>query len=421
MFNAKKFKQKQKQAWNALADVYDHSFSTLAYPATLQMILEAKLQPGDVVLDLASGTGADAFTALPFVGDTGRIVGVDIADRMVAVANEKARARGIANCEFHAMDAEEITFKNGMFDAAVSKWGFMFFPDCHKAMKEVLRVLKPGGRLSALVLGRADRARFFTVAALAAYKINPTLVESEDGRTTFQFGPEGAMEAMLNAAGFVGIRTRRFALMISCTDGEKYWELLTNGLGGFADRLRRAEPGTLESVRRAAIEQAERYNSPDGIRLPLEVVFAYAEKPAKGRDAVVVPTRLKSIDEIADSVRQIAPASAAALLGDDQVAVLDVRTKAAYATSRIAGARNAPRGKLEDTVAKVVALETVRQVVVYSDDGKLGRLAVRTLIEMGYPGVVNLDGGFDAWRAQGLPVDDRPSSNAGSNPDASHA
>ncbi|HEY0990139.1 MAG TPA: class I SAM-dependent methyltransferase [Kofleriaceae bacterium] len=415
MFNAKKFKQKQRVAWNAMADVYDHSFSTLAYPATMQMILEAKLQPGDFVLDLASGTGADAFTASPFIGDTGKIIGIDIAENMVATANQKAKARGVANCEFQVMDGEELTFKSGIFDVAVSKWGLMYFPDCHKALKEVLRVLKPGGRLSALVLGRQERARFMTVGALAAYKINPTLIAADDGPSAFQFGPDGAVEALLNAAGFDNIRSRRFALMISCSDGEKYWEMLTNGVGNFSDKLRRAEPGVMESVRRLAIEQAEKYNSPDGIRLPLEVVCAYAEKPAKGRDAVVVPTRLKSIDEVADGIRQIAPAAAAALLREPHVAFVDVRSRAACAASRIPRAHGVPRGDLEGKIGEVLALESLRQVVVYSDDGALGRLAAKTLTEMGYPGVVNLDGGFDAWRAQGLPVDDQPRSNSDVN------
>jgi ubiquinone/menaquinone biosynthesis C-methylase UbiE/rhodanese-related sulfurtransferase len=407
VFNAKKYKQKQKAVWDALADVYDHSFSTLAYPATMQMILEAKLQPGDVVLDLASGTGADAFTAAPLVGDTGKIVGIDIAEKMVAVSNEKAKARGIANCEFLAMDAEDLPFKSAMFDAAVSKWGLMYFPDCHKAMKEVLRVLKPGGRLSALVFGRQERARFMTVAALAAYKVNPTLVAAEDGPSTFQFGPDGAIEALLNAAGFINVRSRRFALMISCADGEKYWELLTNGIGNFADKLRRGDPGVMESVRRQAIEQAEKYNSRDGIRLPLEVVCTYAEKPAKGRDAVVVPVRLKSLDELIDGVRQIAPADAAKLLRDEQVAIIDVRSRPDYDQSRVPRAQSAPRGQLEDLVGGMLVLEALRQIIVYSEDGKIGALAAKTLLEMGYPGV-NLAGGFDAWRTQGLPVDDRP-------------
>jgi ubiquinone/menaquinone biosynthesis C-methylase UbiE/rhodanese-related sulfurtransferase len=407
VFNAKKFKDRQRVAWNALADVYDHSFSILAYPATMQMILEAKLQPGDTVLDLCSGTGADAFLALPFVGETGQIIGVDIAENMVAIANAKTKARGITNCEFQVGDGEEITFKSGMFYAAVSKWGLMFFPDCHKAMKGVL---KPGGRFSALVLGRKERARFFTVAGQAAYKVNPSLVVVEDGPSNFQFGPDGAIEAVLNAAGFVNVRSRRFAVMISCADGERYWELVTKGLGGFVDRLRRADPGVMESVRRLAIESVERYNGPDGIRLPLEVVCAYAEKPAKGRDAVVVPARIKSIDEITDSVLQIAPATAAGWLGNEQVAVVDVRPHAAYSVARIPSARSIPRAQLEATAGKVIGLDT-RQVVVYSDDGKLGRLAARTLTEMGYPGVANLDGGLDAWRAHGLPVDDRPWSN----------
>src|SRR5688572_27034787 len=89
VFNAKQFKKRQKQVWDAVADVYDQSFSTLGYPAALQMILEAKLQPGELVLDLASGTGMDAFTASPFVGDEGKIIGVDISERMIAVAHQK--------------------------------------------------------------------------------------------------------------------------------------------------------------------------------------------------------------------------------------------------------------------------------------------------------------------------------------------
>jgi ubiquinone/menaquinone biosynthesis C-methylase UbiE/rhodanese-related sulfurtransferase len=408
VFNAKKYKQKQKTVWDALADVYDQSYSTLAHPATMQMILGAKLQPGDVILDLASGTGADAFTAAPFVGDTGKIIGIDIAENMIALAKDKARARGITNCEFHVMDAEDLTFGNAMFDAAVSKWGLMYFPDCHKALKGVLRVLKPGGRLSALVVGRQERARFMTVGALAAYKINPALVVAEDGPNVFQFGPDGAIEALLNAAGFVNIRSRRFALMISCADGEKYWELLTNGIGNFADKLRRGDPGQLESVRRGAVEQAEKYNSPDGIRLPLEVVCTYAEKPAKGRDAIVVPTHLKSLDELGDGVRRISPGDAAKLLRDEQVAILDVRRRTDHAVARIPRAESAPRGQLEDLVGSMLVLESLRQIIVYSDDGKLGNLAAKTLSEMGYSGVVNLDGGFDAWRRQGLPIDERP-------------
>lgn len=408
MFNAKKYKQRQKALWDAVADVYDQSFSTLAYPATTQMILEARLQPGDTVIDLASGTGAGAFTAAPHVGEAGKIIGVDISEKMVAVSNDKARARGITNCEFQVMDAEDLTFKNAVFDAAISKWGLMYFPDCHKALKEVLRVLKPGGRLSALVLGRQERARFMTVGALAAYKINPTLVAAEDGPSAFQFGPDGAIEALLNAAGFVNVRSRRFALMISCADGAKYWDLLTNGMGNFADKLRRGDPAVLESVRRQAIEQAEKYNSPDGIRLPLEVVCTYAEKVAKGREAVVVPVRLKSADELADGVRQISAAETAKVLRDEQVAIVDVRTRAQFAASRIPRAQNAPRGQLEELVGGMLVLEALRQIIVYSDDGAIGRLAARTLTEMGYPGVVALEGGFDAWRQQGLPIDDRP-------------
>jgi len=99
---------------------------------------------------------------------------------------------------------------------------------------------------------------------------------------------------------------------------------------------------------------------------------------------------------------------AAKLLRDEQVAILDVRDRPAHGTSRIPRAQNAPRGQLEDLVGDLLVPEALRQIIVYSDDGKLGALAARTLGEMGYQGVVNLDGGFDEWRRQGLPVDERP-------------
>jgi rhodanese-related sulfurtransferase len=78
-----------------------------------------------------------------------------------------------------------------------------------------------------------------------------------------------------------------------------------------------------------------------------------------------------------------------------------------------------PRAQLEATVGKVVSVEALRQVIVYNDDGKLGRLAAKTLTEMGYPEVVNLDGGLDQWRAQGLPIDDAPVEDTGASGPAS--
>ena len=136
--------------------------------------------------------------------------------------------------------------------------------------------------------------------------------------------------------------------------------------------------------------------------------YAYAEKPAKGRDAIAVPARLKSLDELADGVRQIAAGDAARLLRDEQVAILDVRNRPDYGRSRVPRAQNAPRGQLEELAGGMLVPEALRQIIVYSEDGKLGGLAASTLIEMGYQGVVNLQGGFEEWRRQGLPVDDRP-------------
>jgi ubiquinone/menaquinone biosynthesis C-methylase UbiE/rhodanese-related sulfurtransferase len=409
LFNAKKFKQRQAIAWGSLANVYDYSFSTLGHPAAMQMILEAGIKEGDTVLDVASGTGIDAFLAVPIVGQSGRIVGIDIAPQMVEVANQKVQKRGFANVGFEVMDAENMSFKPSTFDAAIAKWALVSMPDSHRALKEILRVLKPGGRLSAIVFGRTEASAFITVGARAAFKHMASLVTGEaEGPTDFQFGGEGALEAAFNTAGFVNVKSRRLALIISCKDGEAYWNLLLNGAGNLSYKINNAPPGLKEAVHREVVQAVERYLSPDGIRLPLEVVLGYGERPGREIEAPRAPPKVRSLEEIleeeAKDVAEITPQDAAKLLRDHSVAFVDVRRASRYAEAHLPRALSTPRGEMEAVIDKHVLPQATRQVVVYDEDGRSARLAARSLAEMGYRSAVALSGGFQGWIAAKLPT-----------------
>ena len=108
----------------------------------------ASLRPGEVVLDLGSGAGFDAFLASPKVGPTGRVIGVDMTDAMLERARAYAAEGGFANVEFRKGEIEALPVEDGTVDVALSNCVLNLVPDKGLAFREIHRVLKPEGRLA---------------------------------------------------------------------------------------------------------------------------------------------------------------------------------------------------------------------------------------------------------------------------------
>lgn len=108
---------------------------------------------GDAVLDLGCGAGFDACVAAMAVGPTGRVVGVDLSSEMLVVAERGRAVAGLPNVEFRQADVEVLPFSDATFDVALSNGVLNLIPDKPAALREVFRVLKPGGRLQACDMG----------------------------------------------------------------------------------------------------------------------------------------------------------------------------------------------------------------------------------------------------------------------------
>ena len=108
----------------------------------------ASIKPGETVLDLGSGAGFDAFLAAARVGPTGHVIGVDMTPEMIEKARANAAAGGDANVEFRLGDIENMPVEDGSVDLVISNCVLNLVPDKAKAFREIVRVLKPGGRLA---------------------------------------------------------------------------------------------------------------------------------------------------------------------------------------------------------------------------------------------------------------------------------
>jgi SAM-dependent methyltransferase len=106
----------------------------------------AGLAPGQIVVDLGSGAGNDVFIARAFVGDTGRVIGVDMTPEMIDKARANAERRGFRNVEFRLGDIEALPVDDAAADVVVSNCVLNLVPDKRLAFAEIFRVLKPGGR-----------------------------------------------------------------------------------------------------------------------------------------------------------------------------------------------------------------------------------------------------------------------------------
>ena len=108
----------------------------------------AAMQPGETVLDLGSGAGFDCFLAAGKVGPTGRVIGVDMTDAMLDKARANAEKTGLGNVEFRKGEIESLPVDDDSVDVVISNCVLNLVPDKDRAFREILRVLKPGGRLA---------------------------------------------------------------------------------------------------------------------------------------------------------------------------------------------------------------------------------------------------------------------------------
>lgn len=146
-------KAKAAAAYNAAADYFDHPVSSFWHRFGRRTVERLGLRAGETVLDVCCGSGGSALPAAEAVGAQGKVVAVDLAERLVALGKTKAREKGLGNIEFEAADMLSLGYPDASFDVVVCVFGIFFVPDMFAATKELWRMVRPNGRLAITTWG----------------------------------------------------------------------------------------------------------------------------------------------------------------------------------------------------------------------------------------------------------------------------
>src|SRR5437016_1414371 len=171
---------------------------------TEAIVAAALVEPGMSILDVACGSGEPAISIATLLNGSGEVIGVDLSQGALQIATERAIQHQLTNVRFQPSDAHQLPFPDSSFDRVTSRLGVMFFDDLPRALREMHRVLKPGGKAVLLAWGPMDQPYFETTIGTVLRTVpNATLPES--AKNMFTFGQPGVLAQRLKDAGFTTV------------------------------------------------------------------------------------------------------------------------------------------------------------------------------------------------------------------------
>ncbi len=263
----------QRYGWDKAVEDYDRYFVPVIRHCAERCVDLLYLKKGERVLDVATGPGVAALIAADKVGSAGEVVATDISEKMVETARAAAGGRGITNMRFERADAEELDYPDASFDAVICALGLMFPADPQRAIEEMFRVLKPGGRAAVCVWGRRDHCGWAEV-----FPIVESRVKSDVCPLFFQLGGQGALAYAFKQAGFTVDHDERVARPLPFPGEREVIGAIFMG-GAVALAYSRFSDEMREEAHAEFLSSIEPYRKGGGFDVPGEFVFLLGTKP----------------------------------------------------------------------------------------------------------------------------------------------
>lgn len=255
------------------AERWERPSAEMGKHVTDALVVYADPKPGERVLDIACGTGAPSLKVARRVGDAGHVIATDLSAEPLKIAAERARERGLNNIEFRQADVHALPFGENVFDLVTCRFGVMFFADLPRALAEILRVLRPGGRVAFAAWGNFDQPYFQNTVQVVLRHTGAQVPPS--AARMFKFGQPGTLAEALRSAGFADARDDVQNVPWVWTDNvEELWKYFRAVTVPFAPVLERVT----QEIEREVLEQLGKYWDGEKVNLTAEIVLAGGKK-----------------------------------------------------------------------------------------------------------------------------------------------
>jgi SAM-dependent methyltransferase len=249
------------------------------YGTATEMMLDlASVQGGSHVLDVAAGTGESTLMAAGRVGPTGYVLAADIAASMRSVAAEAARKERLTNVETRVMNAENLALDADSFDAVICRIALMLFPKPAKALTEMRRVVKPGGKVAAMVYAALEKNPYHGIFYGVVRRLGKIPPPAPGEPWMYALGDLGALEDVYRRAGFLNVSVHAVPIPRRFPSAADAMRSMRNSAGDLRELMSRLHDADRELAWAEIAQQLRQFEGPNGFEAPGEVLIGVGTK-----------------------------------------------------------------------------------------------------------------------------------------------
>ena len=270
--------------WNENAKYwvqYSEMIRAMFAPLTTALIEHANIEEGQAVLDVAGGSGEPGLTIAEKVGPSGSVMCTDAVREMVEAARRNATQRGLTNVQFRQCTADSLPFPDNLFDATVCRLGIMFVPDPQAAVREMLRVTKPGGRLALAVWHKSEVNPFcYIVTNVMAQHVDSPAADP-DAPNAFRFAETGKLANLLTEAGAREVEERVVKFNIQAPiSAHQFWTMRSETSDTLREKLAKLSTGEQSQIAGEVEREVKEFFPHDQMNFPAQMILVTGTKAA---------------------------------------------------------------------------------------------------------------------------------------------
>jgi SAM-dependent methyltransferase len=252
------------ESWGQHAEYVDARGAAI----TAHMLERSAPQPGERVLELACGAGGLGLAAAALVAPGGEVVFSDVVPEMTSIAAARAGALGVRNVRTCVLDLEQIEQPDDSYDVVLCREGLMFAVEPARAAREIVRVLRPGGRVALAVWGPRSRNPWLGIVldAVSAQLGVPVPPPGTPG--PFSLDDAREVGALVSDAGLADVVVSEVAAPMSAGSFDEWWTRTSSLAGPLAKMLASLPDDDREALRGRLLDAVRPYETPSGFEFP---------------------------------------------------------------------------------------------------------------------------------------------------------